>query len=119
MPKARGGLQGHRDSPQGSKRCPHAGKIGVLSGTQSNGGQCYLNVTLDKTKMESLDIIILGTILVYCQQIIVLFDLGCTYPYVLTSYAVRLELSSQCLSMLVCVATLMGDYLEVDLIYRS
>lgn len=69
-------------------------------------------------KVESLDDIIIGKILVCRWLVITLFDMGSTYSYVSSYYTLQLELSWEPLFMPSHVASLVGVLLVVDQVYR-
>ena len=68
---------------------------------------------------EASDIVITGMISMFHQPASALFDPGSTFSYISTYFASRLGLCSEYLSVPLCVATLVGDSLVVDRVYRS
>ncbi|XP_070045467.1 uncharacterized protein [Nicotiana tomentosiformis] len=72
-----------------------------------------------RPKVESSDAVITDFVPVFHRDALVLFDLGSTYSYVSSYFALYLILPRDFLSALVYVSMLVGDSIVVDHVYRS
>lgn len=73
---------------------------------------------LVKTDIEASDAVIICTIFI-CDQMLLFYNLGSTYPYVSIQYAVGLNLVYDVLDQLVYVFTLVGEFVVVTYVYHS
>lgn len=80
-------------------------------------GQCY--ATPARLVEKASDVVIIGIIPIYFKFAFVLFNPGSTFSYVFIYFALVFNISCDPLDMPLCVSTLIGDYLVVDLVYQS
>ncbi|XP_070022639.1 uncharacterized protein [Nicotiana sylvestris] len=115
-PPPRGGVQTGRGHPKGGGQ---AGR-GQPAIAQSGGGQpARFYAFPARPDALASDSIITGSIFVGGRDVSVLFDPGSTYSYVSSLFAHFLVISLEPLGTPVHVSTPVGDFVVVDLIYRS
>ncbi|XP_070039364.1 uncharacterized protein [Nicotiana tomentosiformis] len=72
-----------------------------------------------RTEAVTSNAVITGMVPICHRDALVLFDLGCTYSYLLSYFAPYLDISRDSLSFPIYVSKPVGDSIVVDRVYRS
>lgn len=77
-----------------------------------------LDIILGRLEVEALNIGFMDMTSAFHYLLSTVFDPGLTYLYICTYHALWLGFSRKPLSLSLCIATPIGDSLDVDLAYR-
>ena len=121
---------GHHSGGRGGQgNCVHqtnrgGGQAGATTaqhgrGNGQTGDRAHCYAFPGRFEAEISDVVITGNHLVCDCMASVLFDIGSTFSYVSSSFATCLNLHCELLGMPIRVATLVGESVIVEKVYRS
>ncbi|XP_049386266.1 uncharacterized protein LOC125850460 [Solanum stenotomum] len=87
------------------------------NGQTGDRARCY--AFPGRSKVETSDAVIIGTLLVCDRMASILFDPGSTFSYVSSSFTTGLDLHCDLLDMSIRVSTPVGESVIVEKVYRS